>query len=161
MYVLATFTNWAFQFLFPHFLWQLFLIEKMGRRTLHMLGLGGMCICALIMTMALALLVSPPKIQASCTVRDNFSANLSTTLSPLTGNCSMDELHLHASHLWLRSLLWGRSRSHPLVLCSWAVLSGSKAGSDGRGWLFQLDCQLHHWHGLPIYCCEYFLTFNR
>lgn len=73
----------------------------------------------------------------------------------------MDELHLHASHLWLCSLLWDRSRSHPLVLCSWAVLSGSKAGSDGRGWLFQLDRQLHHWHGLPIYCCEYFWTFNR
>lgn len=37
---------------------QLFLIERMGRRTLHMLGLGGMCICAVIMTAALALLVS-------------------------------------------------------------------------------------------------------
>uniref|UniRef100_A0A3Q3H0L4 Solute carrier family 2, facilitated glucose transporter member 4 n=1 Tax=Labrus bergylta TaxID=56723 RepID=A0A3Q3H0L4_9LABR len=31
----------------------LFLIERMGRRTLHMLGLGGMCICAIIMTTAL------------------------------------------------------------------------------------------------------------
>uniref|UniRef100_A0A672G3I4 Solute carrier family 2, facilitated glucose transporter member 4 n=1 Tax=Salarias fasciatus TaxID=181472 RepID=A0A672G3I4_SALFA len=38
----------------------LFLIERMGRRTLHMLGLGGMCICALIMTTALALLDSVP-----------------------------------------------------------------------------------------------------
>uniref|UniRef100_A0A3Q3WGH7 Solute carrier family 2, facilitated glucose transporter member 4 n=1 Tax=Mola mola TaxID=94237 RepID=A0A3Q3WGH7_MOLML len=38
----------------------LFLIERMGRRTLHMLGLGGMCICAIIMTMALALLDSIP-----------------------------------------------------------------------------------------------------
>ncbi|XP_034757257.1 solute carrier family 2, facilitated glucose transporter member 4-like [Etheostoma cragini] len=38
----------------------LFLIEKMGRRTLHMLGLGGMCICAVIMTTALALLDSVP-----------------------------------------------------------------------------------------------------
>uniref|UniRef100_A0A8C3A4A7 Solute carrier family 2, facilitated glucose transporter member 4 n=1 Tax=Cyclopterus lumpus TaxID=8103 RepID=A0A8C3A4A7_CYCLU len=38
----------------------LFLIERMGRRTLHMLGLGGMCICAVIMTMALALLDSVP-----------------------------------------------------------------------------------------------------
>ncbi|XP_070710403.1 solute carrier family 2, facilitated glucose transporter member 4-like isoform X2 [Pempheris klunzingeri] len=38
----------------------LFLIERMGRRTLHMLGLGGMCISAVIMTMALALLDSIP-----------------------------------------------------------------------------------------------------
>ncbi|XP_061922163.1 solute carrier family 2, facilitated glucose transporter member 4-like [Entelurus aequoreus] len=32
----------------------------MGRRTLHMLGLGGMCICAIIMTIALSLLDSVP-----------------------------------------------------------------------------------------------------
>ncbi|XP_041635443.1 solute carrier family 2, facilitated glucose transporter member 4-like [Cheilinus undulatus] len=38
----------------------LFLIERMGRRTLHMLGLAGMCVCAIIMTMALALLDSVP-----------------------------------------------------------------------------------------------------
>ncbi|XP_008319988.1 solute carrier family 2, facilitated glucose transporter member 4 [Cynoglossus semilaevis] len=38
----------------------LFLIEKTGRRTLHMLGLAGMCICAIVMTTALALLDSVP-----------------------------------------------------------------------------------------------------
>ncbi|XP_029310542.1 solute carrier family 2, facilitated glucose transporter member 1-like [Cottoperca gobio] len=38
----------------------LFLIERTGRRTLHMLGLGGMSICAVIMTTALALLDSVP-----------------------------------------------------------------------------------------------------
>uniref|UniRef100_A0A8D3BST6 Solute carrier family 2, facilitated glucose transporter member 4 n=1 Tax=Scophthalmus maximus TaxID=52904 RepID=A0A8D3BST6_SCOMX len=38
----------------------LFLVERMGRRTLHMIGLGGMCICAIIMTTALALLDSVP-----------------------------------------------------------------------------------------------------
>lgn len=38
----------------------LFLVERMGRRTLHMLGLGGMCICAIIMTVALNLLDSVP-----------------------------------------------------------------------------------------------------
>ncbi|XP_068611856.1 solute carrier family 2, facilitated glucose transporter member 4-like [Brachionichthys hirsutus] len=38
----------------------LFLIERTGRRTLHMLGLGGMCICAVVMTTALALLDSVP-----------------------------------------------------------------------------------------------------
>ncbi|XP_065145034.1 solute carrier family 2, facilitated glucose transporter member 4-like [Paramisgurnus dabryanus] len=38
----------------------LFLVERMGRRTLHMLGLGGMCICAIIMTIALALLDTVP-----------------------------------------------------------------------------------------------------
>uniref|UniRef100_A0A8C5CLH3 Solute carrier family 2, facilitated glucose transporter member 4 n=1 Tax=Gadus morhua TaxID=8049 RepID=A0A8C5CLH3_GADMO len=38
----------------------LFLVERMGRRTLHMLGLGGMCVCALVMTLALALSDSIP-----------------------------------------------------------------------------------------------------
>ncbi|XP_068164709.1 solute carrier family 2, facilitated glucose transporter member 4-like isoform X2 [Antennarius striatus] len=38
----------------------LFLIERIGRRTLHMLGLGGMCVCAVVMTTALALLESVP-----------------------------------------------------------------------------------------------------
>lgn len=36
----------------------LFLVERMGRRTLHMLGLSGMCFCAIVMTIALALLDS-------------------------------------------------------------------------------------------------------
>ncbi|XP_016106467.1 solute carrier family 2, facilitated glucose transporter member 4 [Sinocyclocheilus grahami] len=38
----------------------LFLVERMGRRTLHMLGLAGMCICAIIMTIALTLLETVP-----------------------------------------------------------------------------------------------------
>lgn len=45
---------------------QLFLIERMGRRTLHMIGLGGMCACAVIMTAALALLVSLARMPALC-----------------------------------------------------------------------------------------------
>lgn len=44
----------------------LFLIERMGRRTLHMLGLAGMCICAIIMTAALALLDSVPWMSYIC-----------------------------------------------------------------------------------------------
>ncbi|XP_015275832.1 PREDICTED: solute carrier family 2, facilitated glucose transporter member 4 isoform X1 [Gekko japonicus] len=32
-----------------------FLVERAGRRTLHMLGLAGMCVCAFLMTAALAL----------------------------------------------------------------------------------------------------------
>uniref|UniRef100_A0A4W5Q9W7 Solute carrier family 2, facilitated glucose transporter member 4 n=1 Tax=Hucho hucho TaxID=62062 RepID=A0A4W5Q9W7_9TELE len=38
----------------------LFLVERTGRRTLHMLGLSGMCGCAIVMTIALALLDSVP-----------------------------------------------------------------------------------------------------
>ncbi|XP_051935096.1 solute carrier family 2, facilitated glucose transporter member 4-like [Hippocampus zosterae] len=38
----------------------LFLVERMGRRTLHMLGLGGMCVCAVVMTVALSLLDTVP-----------------------------------------------------------------------------------------------------
>ncbi|XP_006627496.1 solute carrier family 2, facilitated glucose transporter member 4 [Lepisosteus oculatus] len=38
----------------------LFLVERTGRRTLHMLGLAGMAVCAIIMTAALALLDRVP-----------------------------------------------------------------------------------------------------
>lgn len=38
----------------------------MGRRTLHMIGLGGMCVCAVVMTTALALLVSLTPMLALC-----------------------------------------------------------------------------------------------
>ncbi|KAI4905059.1 hypothetical protein NFI96_016029, partial [Prochilodus magdalenae] len=38
----------------------LFLVERMGRRTLHMLGLAGMCVCAVVMTIALNLLEGVP-----------------------------------------------------------------------------------------------------
>ncbi|XP_056236237.1 solute carrier family 2, facilitated glucose transporter member 1 isoform X1 [Seriola aureovittata] len=36
----------------------LFLVEKAGRRTLHLIGLAGMAICALVMTISLSLVVS-------------------------------------------------------------------------------------------------------
>ncbi|KAL6489526.1 hypothetical protein MHYP_G00032670 [Metynnis hypsauchen] len=42
----------------------LFLVERAGRRTLHMLGLGGMAICTLIVTIALALVMDPCAQQA-------------------------------------------------------------------------------------------------
>ncbi len=37
---------------------KLFLVERAGRRTLHLIGLGGMAVSALVMTIAL-LLVGP------------------------------------------------------------------------------------------------------
>lgn len=37
---------------------QLFVVERAGRRTLHLIGLAGMAGCAVLMTIALALLVS-------------------------------------------------------------------------------------------------------
>lgn len=40
------------------FCFQLFLVERAGRRTLHLVGLGGMAVCAAVMTIALALKVS-------------------------------------------------------------------------------------------------------
>lgn len=36
---------------------QLFLVERAGRRTLHLIGLGGMAVCGILMTVALALKV--------------------------------------------------------------------------------------------------------
>ncbi|XP_051900793.1 solute carrier family 2, facilitated glucose transporter member 4-like [Pristis pectinata] len=38
----------------------LFLVERMGRRALHLLGLAGMCLCAVVMTVSLALLDKLP-----------------------------------------------------------------------------------------------------
>ncbi|MCI4374701.1 hypothetical protein PGIGA_G00008900 [Pangasianodon gigas] len=46
----------------------LFLVERAGRRTLQMIGLGGMAICALLITISLQLLVVPCEQQA-----DNIS----------------------------------------------------------------------------------------
>lgn len=43
---------------FPPVGLQLFLVEKAGRRTLHLLGLGGMAVSALIMTVSLLLVSS-------------------------------------------------------------------------------------------------------
>lgn len=51
----------------------------MGRRTLHMLGLGGMCICAVIMTAALALLVRPLKNPSSCAACNTIFVNVKTS----------------------------------------------------------------------------------
>ncbi|KAL4631480.1 solute carrier family 2, facilitated glucose transporter member 4 [Arapaima gigas] len=45
----AGFVNCAFTIV------SLFLVERTGRRTLHMVGLAGMCICAVVMTVALSL----------------------------------------------------------------------------------------------------------
>jgi len=53
-YALAA--EFTFFLLLPCF--QLFLVEHAGRRTLHLVGLGGMAVCALLMTIALALKVS-------------------------------------------------------------------------------------------------------
>jgi len=39
---------------------QLFLVEKEGRRTLHLLGLGGMAVSALLMTASLLLVRRTP-----------------------------------------------------------------------------------------------------
>ncbi|KAK1794681.1 hypothetical protein P4O66_001394 [Electrophorus voltai] len=41
----------------------LFLVERAGRRTLQMIGLGGMAVCALIITVALKLVMDPCKQQ--------------------------------------------------------------------------------------------------
>lgn len=150
---------------FPNICWlcfpQLFLVERMGRRTLHMLGLAGMCICAVIMTMALALLVSQRhNVLCCCGYFPYMIQTLKLVYFHLTGFCSLDELHQHAVNLWFCRLLRGWSRSDTLVLCSRVVLSGSEAGCNGCGWLLQLDCQLHHRHVFPICCCEYFLPLT-
>ncbi|KAM5165139.1 solute carrier family 2, facilitated glucose transporter member 2 [Mantella aurantiaca] len=46
----------------------LFLVEKAGRRSLYIVGLAGMCICAIIMTIALALLSSHAGMSYLCMV---------------------------------------------------------------------------------------------
>ncbi|XP_018409258.1 PREDICTED: solute carrier family 2, facilitated glucose transporter member 2 isoform X2 [Nanorana parkeri] len=45
-----------------------FLVEKAGRRSLYMVGLAGMCICAIIMTIALALLSTHAGMSYLCMV---------------------------------------------------------------------------------------------
>ncbi|CAL8290244.1 unnamed protein product [Merluccius merluccius] len=40
----------------------LFLVERAGRRTLHLIGLGGMAVCSLLMTISLSLVESNPSL---------------------------------------------------------------------------------------------------
>ncbi|KAJ3597842.1 hypothetical protein NHX12_001358 [Muraenolepis orangiensis] len=40
----------------------LFLVERAGRRTLHLIGLGGMAVCALLMTISLSLVKANPSL---------------------------------------------------------------------------------------------------
>lgn len=54
-----------------------------------MIGLGGMCACAVIMTAALALLVSLARMPELC-VGGELSVNFCVLL---IGQCSLDELH--------------------------------------------------------------------
>lgn len=82
-----------------------------------------------------------------------FSAPLPSLWCP-AGQCTVDELHQHAGHLWLCGLLWSGPWPHPLVLCGRALLAGPTTRSYGSGRLFQLDSQLHHWHVLPIHSCK-------
>uniref|UniRef100_A0A8C5H2K8 Solute carrier family 2, facilitated glucose transporter member 4 n=1 Tax=Gouania willdenowi TaxID=441366 RepID=A0A8C5H2K8_GOUWI len=120
----------------------LFLVERMGRRTLHMLGLAGMCICAIIMTIALALLETVPSMSyISMLAIFGFVAFFEIGPGPI-----------------------------PWFFCSRVVLSRSEAGCHGYGRLLQLDRELHHRHVLPICSCEYcrnlyqnrdFFTFNK
>lgn len=42
---------------------QLFVVERAGRRTLHLIGLAGMAGCAILMTIALTLLVSAGEVE--------------------------------------------------------------------------------------------------
>lgn len=49
---------WDNMILMPLLRLQLFVVERAGRRTLHLIGLAGMAGCAVLMTIALALLVS-------------------------------------------------------------------------------------------------------
>ncbi|XP_078281365.1 solute carrier family 2, facilitated glucose transporter member 1-like [Rhinoraja longicauda] len=46
----------------------LFVVERAGRRTLHLIGLGGMSICAVLMTISLALLEGLPWMSYICII---------------------------------------------------------------------------------------------
>ncbi|XP_066538434.1 solute carrier family 2, facilitated glucose transporter member 3 [Hoplias malabaricus] len=61
----------------------LFLVERAGRRTLQMFGLGGMAICALVMTIALQLVVLPCTAPAeiSCGAPVVKACNSTTTVN--------------------------------------------------------------------------------
>lgn len=51
---------------------QLFVVERAGRRTLHLIGLAGMAGCAILMTIALTLLVSAGEAERRRLRRDGW-----------------------------------------------------------------------------------------
>lgn len=132
-----------YQSFFLHWL-QLFLVERVGRRTLHLIGLGGMAICALLMTIALSLVVSD-----GCTIPFSPYRTLMTSSPHLlcfclrAGHQPVSELSGHSGCVRLCCQFWDGSRSHPLVYRGWALLPGAPTCCHGCLRLIQLDRQLH------------------
>lgn len=133
----------------PDFALQLFLVEKAGRRTLHLLGLGGMAIGALVMTISLLLVSSPQRPQlTSLWPLSHGSLPLFFTRIWVEGHPS-NELRGHHSYHVFRGYVWVGPRSNPVVHCGWAVLPGAPPCSHGCRWLLQLDRKFPCWNELP------------
>ena len=166
---------------------QLFLVERAGRRSLHLLGLAGMSIAAILMCISLLLVsvlmcllyfssiqsippsislhlsfssplslpayvIATPTVSLSFSLSPSFSLSLSICLS-LISLCSEkhigDELCGHLCCDAVCGHVRAGPRSNPMVHCGRAVLPGAAACRHGRGWLLQLDGQLHRWNQLP------------
>lgn len=119
---------------------QLFVVERTGRRPLHLIGLMGMAVSAVFLTVAMALQVG-----VWCPgPTDVCSANEWVLWSVLccSGPAQMDVLCQHCGHLQLRGLLWNRARAHPLVHCCWALQPGPPTRRHRCCRTFKLVCQL-------------------
>ncbi|TNM93834.1 hypothetical protein fugu_002010 [Takifugu bimaculatus] len=100
----------------------LFLIERMGRRTLHMIGLGGMCACAVVMTAALALLDSIPWMSyISMLAIYSFVAFFEVGPGPI-----------------------------PWFFVAELFSQGPRPAAMAVAGFCNWTCQLHRWHVLPI-----------
>lgn len=86
----------------------------MGRRPLHLIGLMGMAVSAVFLTVAMLLLVSFPNLLAPRLLVPHPEKETSYIFRP-SGPVQLDVLHQHRGHLQLRGLLRGGSWSHPLV----------------------------------------------
>lgn len=132
---------------------QLFLVERAGRRTLHLVGLAGMAVSALIMTISLALVVSglfKNLLSKLLLLYYIFSCTLTPSHSYFCAeNQPVLELSGDCGCFCLCCQFWDGSWSHPLVHRRWALLSGASACCHGRLRLLQLDSQLLGWVGIP------------
>lgn len=137
------------------------MVERAGRRSLHLTGLLGMAGSAVLMTIATALLVHFLKIEA-VNVRLSRIVEISSDSSHSSahsGPTKMDVILEYCGHFCLCCILWNWTWTYPMVHRGRVVLTGTPAFCHCCSWFYQLDCQLYSWNELPVFSGEWYVHY--
>lgn len=106
---------------------QVALVDRAGRRTLTLVGLGGMCCCTVAMTLGMALQVGSQWMCWEAALKLNIIfyymtggvsvLNSSFLILCFSGCLLMDELRQYDSHIPICVILRDWARTDPMVLC--------------------------------------------